>query len=790
MRSVVQPIADDRPPSSADAVRARIAGTWLGRDSALLKVGSFTLRPSQVHAVRAVEQALDAFGGALVADPPGTGKTVIALAVARRASRVIVVAPSTLRGQWERAAAHAEQEIAFVSLESLSRGCRVAPASLVIVDEAHHARTPTTHRYRALAALCVGAKVLLLTATPVVNRPGDLHAVLALFLGARAERLDAESLAQVVIRRAARVAVALPHVRMLPPLHGFDCPVDLAAAIRALPPPLPAADGAAALALIEISLAMAWGSSLAALDAALRRRIQCTDALADSLAEGRWPDRRALALWVVGDDATQLAMPLLLADPASAPPPDAANTLGAHLHAVRALRTALQPHVAPDSAARAAALMALMRANPHRRVVLFARHAETIVALWRALRGAAGIIAITGARVRAAHGRWSREEVLRALGPHATPLRADDPRAIRLLLTTDLLAEGVELQGVGIIVHGDGAWNPARFEQRTGRIARIGGAREVLETHFAMPAGAEALVRLRERLQRKSHARDHAVREAWAREQLEARLASWPSVAGLSSAASVPSSASQPSFARSAQIACAASVTPGFLALIRHGNALTLIGARRHRGRWRLTTAPERLRHLAACAEGRARPLSEVHVREVRRILARWCAGRAARALIGEGSGDAAANRAARGQVDRLLTASALGGRAGIADTGADALSIVARATGVGTGRALRKLPVGERYLAELTQLARDIATRSERSGAGNHAGRSAGADAKSSANSVAPQPTPPKLVALLLLEPDDLIAVGRDLRPRRAPPATAQARARSATDPESAATR
>lgn len=734
--------------STADAVRARIARTWLARDAEQFTVGDFTLRPSQKHAVRTVEQALRTFGGALVADPPGTGKTVIALAVARRFPRVIVVAPSTLREQWVRAGTQAQREITFVSLESLSRGCRVAAAPLIIVDEAHHARTPSTHRYRALASLCVGAQVLLLTATPVVNRVGDLHALLALFLGARAERLDAETLSRIVIRRS---NTPLPRVQQLPPLSGLDVPVDLAAVIRALPPPFPAADGSAALALIQMSLAMAWGSSLAALDAALRRRMQRADALADALRDGRWPDRRTLAQWVIGDDATQLAMPLVLTDPGTAPPAEALEALRAHVDAVRALRNMVHPQVTHDSTARAAALVGLMTSHPLRRVVLFARHAETILALWRAMRGIGGVVAITGTRVRAAHGRWSREEVLRALGSRAKPLRADDPRAIRLLLTTDLLAEGVELQGAGIIVHGDGAWNPARFEQRTGRIARIGGTREVLETHFVMPAGAEELVRLRRRLRHKSRARDRAVREAWAREQIEARFMTWPEVD------------------RSERIACAASVTLGFLALIRDGHTLTLIGARRRRGRWRISTAPERLRHLAACAEGPAHPLSEARVHEVRRVLARWCAGRAARALIGDPSGDAVATRSARGQVDQLIAHTALSGRAEVARAGAEALRIVSHSRGAGTGRALRQLPPGERYLAGLTKLSSEIAARS--SGSPNT------------------QPAP-RLVALLLLEPDGLVSVGRDLRPRRAAPATAPARARSATDPESAATR
>jgi superfamily II DNA/RNA helicase len=125
------------------------------------------------------------------------------------------------------------------------------------------------------------------------------------------------------------------------------------------------------------------------------------------------------------------------------------------------------------------------------------------------------VVAITGERVSAAHGKWSRAELLHALGPRAGPLRDDDPRAIRILLATDLLAEGVELQGVRILVHADRTWTPARHEQREGRIARIGAAgAEVLVTRMLAPLGAVPLLRLSARLARKQRARVAAVESA------------------------------------------------------------------------------------------------------------------------------------------------------------------------------------------------------------------------------------------------------------------------------------
>lgn len=711
------------------------------------------------------------FNGALLADPPGTGKTVIALAVvdafmhgaarlplSTAARHVLVIAPATLRAQWMASAARAGCTIGFASLESLSRGASVVPAGLVIIDEAHHARTPTTQRYHRLAALCASARVLLLTATPVVNRPHDLHALLALFLGARAESLDAESLARIVVRRTATPERSLPRVRRLPPLTAPECQVDVAAALAALPPPFPAADGTAALALIRLSLAMAWGSSLAALDAALRRRLQRSDALRDSLREGRWPDRRTLAQWIVGDDATQLALPLLLGSADESPPPDALHALESHRDAIDALRNAVLPSVEADSAARAMRLRALMDAHPPQRVVVFARHTETIVALWRELRGTPGVVAITGTRVRAAHGRWTREEILRALGPRARPWCPNDPRGIRLLLTTDLLAEGVELQGIGIVVHGDGAWNPARFEQRTGRIARIGAAAEVHETRFTIPRGADDFIALTTRLRRKSRARDCAVREAWEREQLEARLGTWSREEGRD------------------RVACATSVIAGFIALVRLGETIVLVGGRRRRGRWQLVTTPDQLRHLAACAEGTARPVHPLRIREARQVLGRWCARRLARSLINLDPSRDSATRAARAQVDQILRRTSLGARATVAQEAAEALATLARAKGIGAELALRHVVRHAHPMAALTELARTVAQR-----AGGH--DEARVD-PGDANGTPFQTPRPRLIALLLLEPEGPVSAQGALRPRRATPASAPAPAPPATDP------
>jgi SNF2 family DNA or RNA helicase len=54
-------------------------------------------------------------------------------------------------------------------------------------------------------------------------------------------------------------------------------------------------------------------------------------------------------------------------------------------------------------------------------------------------------------------------------------------RAIRLVVATEAACEGLNLQTLGTLINVDLPWNPARFEQRLGRIKRFGQARRTVD---------------------------------------------------------------------------------------------------------------------------------------------------------------------------------------------------------------------------------------------------------------------------------------------------------------------
>lgn len=648
-------------------VLAVIANAVLGDERENTELaGTVALHDHQRDALRRVRASIRETGGALLADEPGLGKTYVALALAREYPAAIVVAPAALRAMWRSAGALAGVDATFVSMEALSRrGARTEAFAarrdaLVIVDEAHHAANRAAARYARLARLVAYRPVLLLSATPVRNRRAEEAALLALFLGPRAGGLDDAARARCIVRRAGdaslRPAIDGPH------WHRVRAHAGVGEAIATLAPPLPALDGTEAAALLRISLARCWASSLAALDAALRRRLQRGAALAAVLDEGRLPTRAELRAWVAGDDAVQLAFPMF----ASREVEDAARlraVLRSHMDGVQALRARIKDAVTRDSDRRARVLRDLRRMYPGASIVAFTAHASTAEALFRAMRRDAGVALLTARGARSAGGARPRSDVVDALaGPAASgggvarrPAHSRDQ--ISLVIATDLLSEGVNLQGASVVVHLDVPWTPAGLDQRVGRAARIGSAHARVHVHgLAAPAAAQALLALDRRIARKRIEQRAAARAPDEAERLRSIVRQW--ITG----------SRRELDARERLVASARGSHDGFLAVVDGiANGVAVCAGRRAGRRWSMSDAPSEV--LAAARAVRVTGADHDASAEalMRAALDRWIARRVARAQTGAGGLPSRARRALLARLDAAVRSAGAHDRAALA---------------------------------------------------------------------------------------------------------------------------
>lgn len=133
------------------------------------------------------------------------------------------------------------------------------------------------------------------------------------------------------------------------------------------------------------------------------------------------------------------------------------------------------------------------------KLLVFTQYKDTADYLHRELKAA-------GAQsIAEVHGNQDNvQEIVRRF----SPLSNDAPRKgldeLRVLITTDTLSEGQNLQDARIVVNFDLPWALIRMVQRAGRVDRIGQrAEEVLCYSFLPEKGVEKIISLRGRLQQR-----------------------------------------------------------------------------------------------------------------------------------------------------------------------------------------------------------------------------------------------------------------------------------------------
>jgi len=429
------------------------------------------------HQEETVRRVLSVFlGRALLADEVGLGKTIEAGLILSeyllrgRVENALVLTPPSLVAQWRE---ELDAKFGIVArttddAESRShpdrfwgaRGTVIAslatarsprhrdlvtarPWDLVIVDEAHSLKNERTESWRLVSRI-TSRFLLLLTATPVESRIDELYNLVSLIrpghLGGRAafvKRLsDSKGRPTESARAEVRALLGEIMIRNTRALSGVRLPPRFARTILVTP------DAS------ESELYAHLASALRALGARGRSRLLLSVLLQEA---GSSPFAvRATLEKIRGDDAL-------------AP----------------AVRAALEPAIRraaqPLTTGKAAALLRVLDGDAGSTVV-FTRFRATLDFL-------AAVLARKGIACEPIDGNV------------APALRNDAIARLReqggVLLSTEVGAEGLNLQFCRRIVNFDLPWNPMRIEQRIGRVHRIGQDHPVDVVNFCLAGSIE-----------------------------------------------------------------------------------------------------------------------------------------------------------------------------------------------------------------------------------------------------------------------------------------------------------
>ena len=161
----------------------------------ILEENGFKKFKYQLDAVNQALNIIENYGGVIIADVVGLGKSVIASMIARQlGKRGLVLCPPSLIGDkyaptgwWEyiqRFGLYDWEVESIGKLEQLAQRMEEDDMGIevVIVDEAHRFRNQDTASYEALSTILRGKTVILLTATPFNNSPADIFSLLKLFI--------------------------------------------------------------------------------------------------------------------------------------------------------------------------------------------------------------------------------------------------------------------------------------------------------------------------------------------------------------------------------------------------------------------------------------------------------------------------------------------------------------------------------------------------------------------------------------------------------------------------------
>ena len=160
----------------------------------------------QVDAVTSGFRLLEKHGGFFLADVVGLGKTMIATLIAKKfffyngfpehRSHTLIVVPPAVEDSWRETAKEQFRldNCDIITNGSLHKVKRPEKYDLVIVDEAHKFRNDTADAFDELQRICksptqhflpdgsrASKRVILVSATPLNNRPDDIRNLISLF---------------------------------------------------------------------------------------------------------------------------------------------------------------------------------------------------------------------------------------------------------------------------------------------------------------------------------------------------------------------------------------------------------------------------------------------------------------------------------------------------------------------------------------------------------------------------------------------------------------------------------
>ncbi|MGH7469778.1 MAG: C-terminal helicase domain-containing protein, partial [Longimicrobiales bacterium] len=138
-------------------------------------------------------------------------------------------------------------------------------------------------------------------------------------------------------------------------------------------------------------------------------------------------------------------------------------------------------------------------------VMVFTQYRDTAIYLWQRLQRTFRVGLVHGTDARLGARRAARTTVIECFAPRANGAQPPGDRLrVDVLIATDVLSEGLNLQDAHTVVSYDIPWNPVTLMQRLGRVDRLASPHARVQLcNFLPDRGLEDWLHLMERVEQK-----------------------------------------------------------------------------------------------------------------------------------------------------------------------------------------------------------------------------------------------------------------------------------------------
>lgn len=487
----------------------------------------------QAFAVRKAIQILDKYNGVIIADSVGLGKTYVAKGLLRFFSiqnlKTLIICPASLKNMWQNEANELKVDIIVITQESIGREgiptSKIQNIDVIIIDEAHNFRNENANRHKELIKVTMDKKIVQLTATPVNNSIFDLYNILTLFLkdddfknrygivklrdifNYYEEKKDDVSniLNEVMIRRSRTFIkkkygnrdkklyingkeLKFPTRSLkkisysIADLYGENIFTEIANIIESLNLPIITADSLTEgqqfynKALVKTMFLKRFESSVEAFRNSISKQIKYCDLLLSSIDEGFIITKREVMEELDSDnfELSKNVKKLNLSD-YHGDLVDLINQVNIDKFNLSKIITLIKD-IDDEQDIKLQTLINHIRVkykrNKKSKLLIFTQFKDTARYIYKHLiDNNFGTISEIDSKNNKNN---KKEKVVAQFAPEANP-DLFDPNIpeIDILISTDILSEGQNLQDCNTIINYDLTWNPVRIIQREGRIDRI-----------------------------------------------------------------------------------------------------------------------------------------------------------------------------------------------------------------------------------------------------------------------------------------------------------------------------